>query len=695
MLRRVIVLAAAGLAASIAFIAFAADPPTKPAPSASAPTTPAPSAAAPRKDLGIIEQVETRLVQIAVTVTDPQAGPNGVPGLSVDDFVIRLDGKVLAIDERQRIGFDPICGPATDIPRQVIVLIDFNYLSARETAHVADALDELAKTAPGQPELYKVYAMTRQLWRLTDTFTRDAATLREAAEAVRHVLRPDERDTEIRAMDTSIFSALKGVKGLEIESSSSFDFDKGPVVPGPTPSGSLTATPQLKGNGRPGVYDAEVTLAAIEALMRAHVHSAGRKAFVLFTSPAFRLREPERIGRVIAPLRELAQQGYVFFPVDSMGQDPEAGSQEPSPLMTALAGDSLGSTVRNSNRLFNAFERSTAQLSCYYLFSMPVQVLPGRDSRHGLDVYLNTSLRPELWRYRIGAPGQIALPKRETNLVSDRLAALIDPEDFTKPPVAARIGYPVVRDGKRVLPVEYRVPVDDLSWTPDPINGYVARIWLDSMITRDVGRTPKPLCKYESGMAELTVPAIPRTGDLVFGTTCATDDDGPFTARGVIADLEAGRTGGARSSVIVRRDLGKEWRADAPRVVVSSGQDFVWTPGERAARRDRERTVWREIDERRPAQRGERVALDYILCGPGVSRAAAEVRHALSATGPGGGPVAVDAGAFTVDAPAGTGAFCASARVTVREDTLKPGPYEFTITTQPGTVLGKVSFTVR
>ncbi len=682
MFRRDVELVLAGLAVSVS-LASAADPPP---------------AAAPRRDLAIIEHVETRLVQIAVTVTDPQGGPNGVPGLTLDDFVIRLDGKQLDGDARAKVGFDPICGPATDVPRQVIVLIDFHYLNARETAHVASALEELAATAPDRPELYKIYAMTRQLWPLTERFTRDAGEIRRVAEMVRHITRPDERETEVRTMDVEVFSALKGIKGVEIESSSSFDFDKVPVLPGPgaNSSGTLSTGGQLQGNGRPGAYDAEVTLAALEALMRAHVHSPGRKALILFTTPSFKLREPERIGRIVAPLRELSQQGFVIFPVDSMGQDPEAASQEPSPLMSALAGDSLGSTVRNSNRLFTAFERGAAQLSCYYLFSMPVEVLPGRDVRHGLDVFLDAEHRPELWRYRIGAPGQIALPKREANLVSDRLAALIDPEDFTKPPVEARLSYPAVRDGKRVLPVEYRVPIEELTWTPDATGGYVARIWLDSVITRDIGRTPRTLCKYESGMAELTVPAVPRTGALVFNTACATDDDGPFTARGVIADTEAGRTGGARTTVLVRRDSRGEWRADGPRVLASSGQDFVWIPGEKAARKDKERIVYREVDDRRPAQRGERVALDYILCGPGVARAALELTHTL--LGSGGdmpAPVALDAGAFTIDAPAGTGAFCASARVTVHENTLPPGAYEFAITTRAGERLGKASFAVR
>ncbi len=145
----------------------------------------------------IVERVETRMVQVAVSVVDPKVSPYAsVPGLKPDDFKVKLDGRELAGEDRARLAVDEICGPAAPMARPVLAVIDFNYVDDRGRSMVAQALDDLAAAAPDRPEMYKVYALTRQLRLLTDGFTKSPEALHEVAELVRSTTSVPDHPTD-------------------------------------------------------------------------------------------------------------------------------------------------------------------------------------------------------------------------------------------------------------------------------------------------------------------------------------------------------------------------------------------------------------------------------------------------------------------------------------------------------------------
>ncbi|MDQ7087565.1 MAG: hypothetical protein Q9Q13_06775 [Acidobacteriota bacterium] len=138
------------------------------------------------------ERVEIRMVQVDVSVLDPNAKTYAsVPGLTLQHFDLRLDGRRLSDQQRSKVKFDVFCrqehattsGPPPQVP--VITVVDFNYLDARGRFRVAEAIDQIADKAPEGQEVYKIYGLTRQVRQLTDGFTKDPQALHRAAEIVR------------------------------------------------------------------------------------------------------------------------------------------------------------------------------------------------------------------------------------------------------------------------------------------------------------------------------------------------------------------------------------------------------------------------------------------------------------------------------------------------------------------------------
>ncbi len=180
----------------------------------------APAAPSPDAATDLVERAEARLVQVDVSVVDPKAGSyRSVPGLTAEQFDFRLDGQPLTTEERAALRFDPICDAVGDgMPRPILVIVDFNYVDARGRAKVADAIDGVAAGAAARPEVYKVYALTRQVRELTAGFTRDPARLREAAAAIRAVaFRGDGGQAAIAGVlasdDLSVVAAAGSGKG--------------------------------------------------------------------------------------------------------------------------------------------------------------------------------------------------------------------------------------------------------------------------------------------------------------------------------------------------------------------------------------------------------------------------------------------------------------------------------------------------
>lgn len=144
----------------------------------------------------LVERAEVKLVQVDVSVIDPKkSSVASVPDVPLEAFDIRLDGKKLTEEQAALLKLDRICGPATatvpgpegpqEVRRPIVVVVDFNYVDAQGRERVADAIDKIGAGAAGQPEVYKIYGLTRQVRALTASFTRDAAEIRGAAEIIR------------------------------------------------------------------------------------------------------------------------------------------------------------------------------------------------------------------------------------------------------------------------------------------------------------------------------------------------------------------------------------------------------------------------------------------------------------------------------------------------------------------------------
>lgn len=659
------------------------------------------------RESGLQERVEVRLVQVAVSVMDPRSDSyRSVEGLTLDQFVIRLNGLRLGADQGSKVMLDPICGPAvaptggreptTPAERAMIAVVDFNYLDSAGRFKAAQALEWMADSAPSTGHRVKVYAITRQVRLLTPGFTSDPQQLREAAKIVRaEYWRQAPGDTS--AGDSGRIPPPEQAAVSPADSGGSFlRLDKNSAV-------GLEVDPRFQDSGA-GAYDAGASIAALEAILRSNAAVPGRKIVVLFSSESFRPRRrgleqevdsESRGDWALEDLLPIARRGFSFWTVDAGGLSPDlgpvatdGGSSVTSDIMSALAHDTGGKEVRSTNDLSTAFKGAMEQLSCYYLFSVPVRSLPDRTMRYTLDIALDTERFPELFRLRVQAPSQVYLPSRTERVKGDRIAALFAPDDFKHPPVNALLDYPRLRDGKPSLTARFRVPLSELTWEPLPGGGIRARVLVDALVERDTGLTPKIECEVGSektGELVLGLPtALPagvRRG-LAVEIPCEFKRDGLYTTRGVVTDEIGDAVGGGRSTALIRSTGTATWQALALRVEGSSGKDFVWRPGMTAAKRDRRRTALRDVSLDEPADVSDRLVFRYVLCGPDRSVATRAVRHVLARARDGGPAVISDVlPAEALELAQGESArnFCAEASVSLDPDSLEPGRYTFAV----------------
>jgi hypothetical protein len=434
-----------------------------------------------------------------------------------------------------------------------------------------------------------------------------------------------------------------------------------------------------------GLYSPQATLSALEGMLQAHTHLPGRKAAVLFSSPRFRFppAEAEKLERSLRPVLDLAQQGFAIWTVDVEGLGGAGGSSD---ILSSLATDSGGRSVRNVSDLGTALAGAAEQLACYYLFSLPVP--PGGPSaRHTLTVKLDTERYKDLWGLRVMAPSQIAIEARAERLTRKRVAALLAPDDFERPPVAAMLDYPTAMQGKEVLLARFRVPLSDLTWIPAGDGSFGARLLVDAVVQRDNGAGLDPVCQVGGetlGEVALRLPKMPASNPragFTIEVPCAYRKDGVHVARGVITDLEADSAGAGRSTVMFRKGGRDAWAAMAARVEAASGLDLVWRPGMTAAKRESGRSAFRVVDEKRPADGGDRISLSYVLCGPDREGARKSVRHLLVSTAADGARSIqpLPETALMLAEAEGSGSFCTQARLAIPEFTLTDGRYTFAV----------------
>ncbi|MDQ7006432.1 MAG: hypothetical protein Q9Q40_04305 [Acidobacteriota bacterium] len=634
------------------------------------------------------EDVEVRLVQVDISVLPPGSKTHAsVPGLSLEHFEVWLDGKRLDDKPDSGLIFDTLCAqaegqgerpPATtqaveERERRIIAVVDFNYLDARGRFRVAEAIEKVAEKAGKGPEVYKVYGLTRQVYELTSGFTRDPQVLGRVADAIRVTshrathsreipgvfvfARPTRSDGSLVYRDRPAESALEAALGISDQ--------------------FLDAVSS---------YDPGASVAALEAILRANSAWQGRQVAILFTGEGFRMVREERIAFVARGLKEMFRHGFTVWTVDAEGLSRREASR--SRLLSMIARESGGDSIRYTGHLDAAFRGASEQLSCYYLLSVPVAIEPGTSRRHFLNVKVDTVKHPELWGHRIIAADQVQAVDKITRRRSQRMAALFSPLDFDTPPVDLLVSYPVVRGDERVLPVSLRVPLAALDWTASD-KGVQASVLVDLIVERDTGRGTELVCKIgpeDLNRLDFQLRRKPREdqgADLVFELSCPLSKDGFYTARGVVTDLASYSLGAGISAVQTVGSLGEEWSVPVARVEASSGKDFVWRPGTKTVRRDKGRASWRSVAPGQQVAPGDRVGLRHVICGPDRSKAPERFRHfLLRIVDPATREVQT---AFTPEAVQVLGGevegpFCAAATVMIPEYSLPPGRYEWLIT---------------
>lgn len=651
-----------------------------------------------RNQPAIEERVDIRLIQVDVSVIDPKAGSvASISGLTLDHFDIRIDGRKLTAEERRRVLFDPVCdalpdrpapagGPAAEPPpRPVLAVVDFNYLDARGREKVAQALESIAAEAEQGGETYKIYGLTRQTRLLTPGFTKAPLDLQRAAQAVRETafsrkpasppgaenngrsdIPGEGRRTDMVQMDITTPTTTLGKGNLGDVNALAYEADM-----------------TYFGDARTD-YDPGASLAALEGIMRAHTYLPGRKAIVLFSSEAFRFAREERLLFEVQPIREMARFGYSLWTVDVEGIGRvETGASE---LLSQLAQDTGGRSVRQTGELAQAFAGAAEQLSCYYLFSLPVPRDPGASRTYQLDVRLDTSAYPDLWGKVVTAPATLAVPDQASLMRGRRLAALLSPGDFPHPPVTTVLEYPRDVEKRPVFTSRFRVPLNALEWNKVSTGEYEARLLVDAVVERDTGRSNEVVCLAGSeniGPLTLRLPAPPRPASragLSVELPCVFQKNGLYTARGAITDLATQEAGGGRSTAFINRRGATVWQVWAPRVEAASGKDFLWRPSLPAARLDRERRTTRAVEPGSPADAADRLLLRHVLCGPDPQAAQQAVRYLLVRRGE-AEPVLATFGPETLqlDGGEGQGAFCAPATLAFPEFSIPPGEYAILI----------------
>ena len=622
---------------------------------------PAPSAARTEADV--------RVLQAAVTVRGSDKSGKTLTGLTPWNFEIRLDGRRLRPGEE--VSIDPVCAGTGAAPaaagdqRPVLIFVDFNYLDAAGRQAVATAIEDLAERLVRHPEgdipglRYKVFAIARGVRELTDGLTRDPVMLRRVAAAIRstHYRNGDDAgpDTGPGKLLTSIIDPNAPVENqgqdpelsnradhsgfaLRPETSSDatlFVRGKGGVTARPAkPSyddspkqkarrpmtledaGMLKMTARLRQQEAErdalASYDATASIEAIRAVLLAHADLPGRKAVVLYSSNAFDVARQERLQVAIESLQPLFNGLYVFWTADAAGLAPQSRTR--SPLLSALAADSGGGSVRRSGGLGRAIESAEQSLACYYLLTVRLPATESNSREHRLDVGLDTQRFPELWGARVIEATGLDHLGRSPQRLEGLSAPLLAPDAFHEMELRATLDGPYWSDGDPFAVVQARLPLDQLE------AGTTSRLRLEMVVTRDAAEYAAPLCHYATPLQQPVMvsgnlhPLRREHGEIVMDMPCPLPRSGSYTATVALTDLGTGRIAAARDRVRIELSALGAQSTRIARLATHSPADVVWNPSRRWATPYTSWPVWRLRDGDREIAREEEVVIRYLTC---------------------------------------------------------------------------------
>lgn len=375
-------------------------------------------------------RVDTNLVQTSVTVLDKRG--SFVDGLKQEDFQLKVDGKPITISfftritagsAQERAQLAALKGGATPTPtttntefigRTIIFFIDDLHLSPASVSKTRDTINSFIANKMGPGDMVAVASASGQIGFLQQ-LTDNKAVLRAAINKLSH--RPYiVRDTE--AVGMSEYSALRIDQGdkdalsyytNQLLKQTNYKSAGGPLGPpqgGPATSSAVVqerrsevgvsremAERQVKERAsimlRQSTAVTSSTLGGLENLLHTASQQSGRK-LVFFVSDGFFLND--RNTGFMSKLRELidsaVRSGVVIYSLDARGlisstdvmsnrgdSDGKLARSNVGELsasqdgMNALANDTGGRALFNSEALTNAIDQALTETSNYYLLA--------------------------------------------------------------------------------------------------------------------------------------------------------------------------------------------------------------------------------------------------------------------------------------------------------------------------------------
>ena len=559
-----------------------------------APSSPASgqTQSAPTQDATPLFRVNTELVQTDVMVFDK--GGRFVDGLRPEDFELRIDGKVKPVAFFERIaagtanetaqltaarnavspgGGSPVVPPSLDRGRTIFFYVDDLHLAPAGLNATQKVIGDFIDNEMGQDDEVAIASASGQIGFLQQ-LTNSRTVLRRASQ--RLTLRSaGVRDTERPFMSeyhaTLIDRYDRDILAYFIEETRKLN----PLLT------EEAAEAQVRMRSRfilqQGAQTVGHTLTGLEGLIRSSSTLPGRK-LVFFVSGGFLLdyRNSDPGGKLQRITSAAARSGTVIYSIDARGLVASlTGASVDVPFdnsnrllrasmdelnatqdgLNALARDTGGKPILNTNALGAGLSRALQETSVYYLLAWePDRIAQGAGQFRSIEVVLRG--KPDLSvRVRRGFFDIEPTPTAAQQEKGQEKGIESTPEDELRQamsslyperavPISLSTNYLLTTDRRMMIITSLQIPKEYLSFRSDA-GKQQATIRIAGLILNDRGQVGADFTEGIAVSRDATDPLEPR--QAVSYTHQIFLDPGLYQVRVAARDEGSGRTGGAHA----------------------------------------------------------------------------------------------------------------------------------------------------